>query len=144
MKKFILFLIAIMAVGFVNAQTAYIDKPATYVSYTNDITVTNSTAATMYFTGKQDFPATQDYLCVLDSTSGNHTNVAVALYGQKFASSAWAQIGSTINWVGTTSDTTIVLSNATANRYRKYKVIFTGTGTGVTTVDSQELKLWLE
>ena len=76
--------------------------------------------------------------------SGNHTNVAVALYGAKFATSAYSAIGSAVNWKGTTGDTTIVISNATANRYRYYKIVVTGTGTGVTKIDSQELKLYAE
>ena len=143
MKKLVFLLIAIFAVVIAEAQTVYVNKPSTYAAYNADVTVTNTTAATVYFEGAQDYPATQDYLCQLDSTSGDHTDVAVALYGQKFPTSAWVQIGSTVNWVGTTSDTTIVISNATANRYRKYKVVFTGTGTGVTTVDSQEFKLYL-
>lgn len=137
-------MIACFAVLFASAQTINVDKPETYKAYTTDVTVTNAVASTVYFNGRQDFPTTQDYLCQLDSTSGNHTNVAVALYGQKFETAAWSQIGSTVNWKGTTADTTIVISNATANRYRKYKAVFTGTGTGVTTVDSQEFKLYLE
>lgn len=144
MKRLLFLLIAVMGFAFANAQTIYVDKPSTYAAYSTDVTVTNTTAATVYFEGRQDFKATQDYLCQLDSTSGNHTNVAVELYGQKFDSGAWSQIGSTVNWAGTTADTTIIISNTTANRYRKYKAVFTGTGTGVTTVDSQEFKVWLE
>lgn len=144
MKKLLFFLISVLFVSVVSAQTILVNKPETYKAYTTDVTVTNTTAKTVYFDGKQDFKTTQDYLCQLDSTSGNHTNVAVALYGQKFETAVWTQIGSTVNWKGTTADTTIVISNATANRYRKYKVTFTGTGAGVTTVDSQEFKLYLE
>ena len=144
MKKIVLILIAVLSFTFVNAQTAYVNKPNTYVNYSTAITLTNTTPATMYFDGKQDFTTTQDYQVQLDSVSGDHTNVAVALYGQKFATSAWTQIGSTVNWAGTTADTTILISNTTANRFRKYKVVFIGTGTGVSTISNQEFKLWLQ
>ena len=50
----------------------------------------------------------------------------------------------TATWKGTTADTVIILSNTTANRYRYFKITLTGTGTGVTKVSDQELKLWRE
>ena len=137
----------IMCLGFiVSAQTTigYVDKGNTYASVATDYTLTNAVANSYIFSGKQDYKATQDFLVNLDSLAGNHTNVEVALYGRKFATSAWAAIGSAVDWAGTTSDTTIVISNTTATRYRDYKIVYTGTGTGTTTIDLQQLKLWLE
>jgi len=70
--------------------------------------------------------------------------MAVALTGRKSdQTSTWTAIGSTINWKGTTSDTTIILSNTTENGYRQFKLTFTGTGTGTTTIANTEFKLWL-
>jgi len=145
MKK-VLFLFAFLGAFLVNAQTVNLTFPSktTYMKVPTDYTVTNTTVRTFIYLAPAEFTATQDYLIELDSVSGNHTNVAVALYGSKFSSSAYSAIGSTINWKGTTADTTIVISNATANRYRYYKVTVTGTGTGVTKVDNQEFKLYKE
>ena len=71
--------------------------------------------------------------------------MAVALYGQKSTIKGdWTQIGTTVNWKGTTSDTVIVISNATANRYSLYKAGLTGTGIGTSKVDTQALKLYQE
>jgi hypothetical protein len=149
MKK-VLFLISILAVfAQINfAQTVNYAMPAgsSYMSVATDYTITNTTARNFIFLAPQDYAATQDYLIQLDSVSGNHTNVAVALYGAKFASTAYSQIGSTVNYRGTgagaSNDTTIVISNASANRYRIYKVTVTGTGTGVSKVSAQEFKLY--
>lgn len=145
MKKLVLFLSLVFALFVsVQAQTVNLAVPSgsTYANWLTDYNVTNTTARNFVIYGAQDFAATQDYLIQLDSVSGNHTNVAVALYGAKFETTAYSQIGSTVNWKGTTADTTIVISNASANRYRYYKVVVTGTGTGVTKVDSQEFKVY--
>jgi len=57
----------------------------------------------------------------------------------------WTIIGSAVNWKGTTADTTILISNATANRYSLYKTVVTGTGAASTTkIDVMGLKLHLE
>lgn len=144
MKK-LLFLISILFVFVTTqAQTVNLAMPdgSTYMSVITDYNLTNTTVRNFIYLAPQDFAATQDYLIQLDSVSGNHTNVAVALYGAKFGTSAYSAIGSAVNWKGVSSDTTIVISNATANRYRYYKVVVTGTGTGVSKVDAQELKLY--
>lgn len=106
-------------------------------------TLTNEVAQYWLVKANQKVPTTQDFIVKLDSLSGDHTNVAVQLMGQKSPDKGdWTNIGSAVNWKGTTADTTIVISNATATRYRNYKVVYTGTGTGKTTIDIQELKLW--
>jgi len=145
MKKFILFIVALFTVFVAQAQlaTVQLQLPQTYVAIETDYTVTNTTAGYMLFKAEKHQPATQDYVCHLDSTSGDHTNVAVVLSARKFPETSFTTI-STVNWKGTTSDTTIVISNATANRYRDYKVTLTGTGTGVTTLAWQRFKLYLE
>lgn len=145
MKKFLIILVLAVVAMAANAQTYNIAfSGKTYAVQNTDYTVTNTTAVNLIWFAANDFPTTQDYLIQLDSVSGNHTNVAVALYGAKFASGSYSSIGSAVNWKGTTADTTIIISNATANRYRYYKVVVTGTGTGVSKVDSQEFKLYQE
>lgn len=147
MKKLI-FLLA-MLVGFVALQAQTVTLPpmgnATFQSVTATYNATNTTARVFLFTAPQAYKTTQDYAIRLDSVSGNHTAVAVALFGQKSPlKKDWTAIGSAVTWAGTTKDTIIVISNATAVRYMNYKVTVTGTGAGVTRVTQQDLKLYLE
>lgn len=152
MKQFILFIMLVVAT-IATAQTVTLptmasannNNAATNQIVTTDYTLTNTTVRNFIWTAPQPKPTTQDIVIDLDSLAGNHTNVAVAVYGQKSnIKGDWTQIGSTVNWKGTTSDTTIVISNATANRYSWYKTTITGTGTGTTTIANQVLKLYLE
>lgn len=154
MKK-VIFVIAMLAAYFVaQAQTVTLptmagaanDINASYQYVPTDYTLTNTTVRNFVFTAPQHNACTQDYVIKLDSVSGTHTNVAVALYGQKSPIKGdWTQIGSTVNWVGVSKpslDTVIIISNATANRYRYYKAVVTGTGTGASKIAVQELKLF--
>ena len=153
MKKLILFIIAVFTVVFVEAQvaTAKILIPNTYATITSPTAtasiykITSTTAGYVLFQAPMNNGSKQDYVIKLDSVSGNHTNVAVEIYGQKSALKGdWTKIGSTVNWKGTTKDTVMVISNATFNYYQNFKYQFTGTGTGVTKLTSSGLKLWLE
>lgn len=147
MKKVILFLSLIFVALIMSAQTVTYSQMAlgdTRFTTSPGLTLTNATVRTFILDGSKQCPTTQDFYIKLDSLAGNHTNVAVALYGAKFADTAYSQIGSTVNWKGTTADTVIVISNATANRYNFYKWTLTGTGTGTTSVTKQQLKLYLE
>jgi hypothetical protein len=153
MKRFIFLLVMVLSFVVVNAQlaTKNIVYPSTYgkiVSPTAAASIykiTGTVAGNVVFYAPMARPVTQDLTVKLDSVSGNHTNVAVALFGQKSTLKGdWTAIGSAINWKGTTADTVIVLSNATANRYQNFRVVFTGTGTGVTKITSVGLKLWME
>jgi len=145
MRKFIAILMLVFVAFIGQAQTKTTELgTATYADVLTNYTLTNTTAQYFVYHAAKEKPATQDYLVTLDSLSGNHTNVAVTLYGKKFTDSAYAAIGSTVNWKGTTADTTIVISNATPNRYTYYKVLFTPTGTGTTKVNLQRFKIYLE
>lgn len=146
MKKIALIFAVILAFA-VNSQaqmlTTSLDKGVTYKEVTTDYTLSNTTPKYWQVNAQVDFMTAQDVIVHLDSAAGDHTNVAVALYGRKSAqTSTWTAIGSAINWKGTTSDTTIIMSNTTENGYRQYKILFTGTGTGTTTIANMELKLW--
>ena len=127
------------------AQLVTVNLPAseTYYEVSTDYTITNAVAGYYLFNAAKPQYTAQDLVIQLDSTSGNHTNVAVLLQGRKSDNAAWANIGSAINWTGASADTTIVYTNTAENGYRSYKLIFTGTGTGVTTIDNVEFKQWL-
>ncbi len=143
MKKLIFVLTFIFAIVTVQAQfkTTTLHSGITYAEYGVDITLTNAVAQWWKVKAPQDWYTAQTVTVQLDSAGGNHTNVAVALYGRVSAqTSTWTAIGSAINWKGTTADTTIIYTNATENLYREFKILYTGTGTGVTTIDNQEFK----
>jgi hypothetical protein len=154
MKKILFFLIALIGFAAMSAQT--VTLPAmkvgwTYQSVDTDYTLSAATVRNFIFTAPQHYPTTQDYVIKLDTIVGtNHNTVEVALYGQKFAiQDDWTIIGSAVTWTVDTeaesADTTIIISNATANRYKNYKVAVTGVGAGaVTKIAAQELKLFLE
>lgn len=153
MKKLLLIISVIFVAFTANAQIATntLVAPNTYSAFVSPTAtasmykITNTTAGYLLFKAAMNYPSTQDFVVKLDSVSGNHTNVAVAIYGQKSELKGdWTQIGSTVNWTGTTADTTFIVSNSTANRYQNFKAIFTGTGSGVTKITTFSLKLWLE
>ena len=154
MKKIILMSILLMSIVTVSAQVA-----STTVLYPNTFgkVVSPTASAKMYkisgtvagyilFKAPMNSGSKQDFTIRLDSVGGDHTNVAVAIYGQKSALKGdWTQIGSTVNWKGTTADTIITVSNASYVYYQNFKYVFTGTGaTGVTKLSSSYLKLWVE
>ena len=87
----------------------------------------------------QHFPTTQDLLVKLDSIST--PGATVTLTGSKFGTT-YAAIDSA-TWAGSTADTTIVISNTTANRYRYYKVTVTRTA-GKAAISDFKLKQYFE
>lgn len=155
MKKILILLALLISTVVVNAQTKIQETsiliPNTFGSITSPTAVasiykiTNATAGYTLTKASMNNGSKQDFVIKLDSVSGNHTNVAVAVYGQKSALKGdWTQIGSTVNWKGTTKDTVIVISNATFVYYQNFKKVYTGTGTGVTKITYDYTKLWLE
>lgn len=141
MKKLIFVLALTFTVVISNAQikTLTLLPGETYTEYTTDVTLTNNVA--QYFIVKSSAPwyTAQAYVVQLDSVSGNHTNMAVVLAGRvSDQTSTWTTI-STTNWTGS-SDTTMIVLNATENQYREFKITFTGTGTGVSRIDNFEFK----
>lgn len=144
MKKLILILVLVLAFVSAEAQlkTSSIRAGITYVQVTTDYTLTNAVAQYWLVKAPQHYYTAQSLVIQLDSASGDHTNVAIQLQGRLSQAAsgqdAWTNIGSAINWKGTTSDTTIVYANATENLYKQFKILYTGTGTGTTTIDNQE------
>ena len=139
MKKFILMLTAVVAIA-VNTTIAQ----TTFKEVTNDLLVVNATPVSTTFDMPQHFPTTQDVkINISDGGTSSQTAVSVQLRGSKFGDT-WVNIGSPVVWKLSTNDTIIVISNATENRYRKYNILYTGTGTGTSTVTNQIVKLYLE
>lgn len=144
MKKLLLLVTIFVAIGVtLNAQTVKMDLGVTYADYNLPVTATNAVTSTVYFNAAIHQPATQDLRVKLTKGAGVLSNVAVTLSGSKFGDT-WATISSAVNWKLSTADTIITISNATLNRYRKYKVTYTGTGTGTAIINPQYLKLYLE
>ena len=147
MKKIALIL-AMLLIGFsvMEAQiaTTNLRTGVTYAEYTTDVTLTNAVVQYWQINAPQNQYTAQNFVVHLDSLAGNHTNVEVALYGRiSDQTSTWTLIGSAIDWLGATGgDTTIIFTNATENAYRQYKIQYTGTGTGTTTIANQEFKQW--
>lgn len=154
MKKVFFIFVMLLSLVTLSAQiaTKSILTPNTFGSIVSPTAtaaiykISGTVAGYEVFYAPMNSGSKQDLTVKLDSVSGNHTNVAVSLYGQKSALKGdWAQIGSTINWKGTTKDTTITVSNATYNYYQNFKILFTGTGSpAVTKITTTNLKLWLE
>lgn len=145
MRKLALVLALMVGFAFMSqAQflTTYKSAGNTSTDITTDYTLTNTTAGYWLIYAGQDYYTAQALIVNLDSASGDHTNVAIQLQGRYTDMDAWTNIGSAKNWKGTTSDTTIVYLNATENGYRQFKILYTGTGTGTTTIDRQFFKQW--
>ena len=144
-KLFIIlsFVVAFTATSKAQMLSSYMTPTQTWLDVSTNYTLTNTTAAYWFISAPKDYYTAQAVVVELDSLSGNHTNVAVQLQGRYSSSSAtWNNIGSAVNWKGTTADTTIVILNATENGYREFKLLFTGTGTGTTKVDNMQFKMW--
>lgn len=148
MRKFIAILMFVFVALITSAQSVTLTPmPLTDTKFksTNVYVLTNTTARTFIIDASKQWPTTQDFYIKLDSIgTGNHTNIAVALLGSKFADTGYSAIGSTINYKCRGADTTILISNATANRYNFYKWTVTGTGaTAKSRITGMQLKLYL-
>lgn len=144
MKKIIFVLALMFAFAISEAQIATITIPEgkTYTEYTTDVTLTNTTAQYFLFNISSPWYTAQDYIVHLDSLTGTHTNIACVLAGRvSDQTSTWTTIG-TVNWAGTTSDTTIIYANTTENAYRQFKLTFTGTGTATSRIANTEFKIY--
>jgi hypothetical protein len=147
MKKFLCFLM-LMLFAFVSVEaqnkTASIATGNSYIDVLHTAADTVSANRATYFLlikAPQHYKATQDLYVKLDSIS--LPKGTVLLQGQKFDDGAWANIGSAVTWNGTSADTTIVISNTSATRYRNYKVLFTRTA-GKWLIYDSKLKLYFE
>lgn len=132
MKKFIVILFACMlAVAGVKAQdkTVTFQENQTYSKISFAAADTISKYDNLYsvvFYPNQHYPLTQDVLVKITKVSGT-PRIVVKLQAKKMEGTlSWTDIG-TVTWYGgvvSGSDTTFTISNATANRYRIYRVYF--------------------
>ena len=90
------------------------------------------------------YPLTVDYQVLLTKGTGSHTETTVILYGRKFDSDSWTQIGATATSGTITTTATVTIAGLAPVRYREFKVSLTGTGTGTTTISEQRFKIWNE
>jgi len=146
MKKAILLavlLIGMISYTFGQSATLTLDVNKTYTSYSTDVTVGSGATVWYKVVGNQHEPCTQDLEIHLDSISGGTHATTVKLFGTKFGTT-YTQIGSTITWIAQTADTTILFSNATATRYRDYKIEVINASGDVTVIDYWKFKLYVE
>lgn len=125
-----------------NAQmlTTNLGDDQTYVKVTTDYVLSNNVAKYWQINTNPKYYNAQTFVVNLDSTSGNHTNIAVVFAGRvSDIDPTWTTI-STTNWRCTTADTTFVVTTATETLYRQFKLTFTGTGTGTSTIDAMVFK----
>lgn len=148
MKKLIVLLTLCLGFAFAQAQTVNVPVGvgSTYAEMNAAYTLTNTAGRTFKWNMPLQWPATMDFVCHLDSLSGNHTSVIVTLWGQKSPTLDDSVSIATDTWYGTTvgavRDTTIVLSYTTKTRYVRYFSTFKGAGTGTSRITLQALKLW--
>ena len=140
----VLFVIGMITTTFAQDATVNVPIEKTYESYMTDISVGSGATKWVLINTDQHYPTTQDLIIHLDSVSGGAHTTTVKLFGTKFTTEGWTQIGSTVTWKATTADTTIVVSNATAARWRAYKVEVVNASGDVTTIDYLKFKFWRE
>ena len=144
-KLFVTLALMFAFVAISNAQIATLSivEPDTYVEYSTNVTLTNTTAQYFIIKAPQDWYTAPCFIVQLDSLTGNNTSVAVNLSGRiSDQTSTWTSIA-TVTWGCTTADTTIISLTGTETAYREYKLLFTPAGTGTVRIDNTEFKQYL-
>lgn len=145
MKKVIVLMMLIgMAVSAFGQKFVTIPEGITYSAPSDTLVVRNDKTTYMEFFSPQHYPATQAFLVKLDTIDDGQTAIAVWLMGKVFVDDTYVAFGDTVTWKSSGADTTIIIKNETANRYRYIKASFDGTGTGLSGVSEMELKQWFE
>ena len=143
MKQLIFILVFVIVAITAKGQTKTFDlAKGTHYLRTHDYVITNTTAIWFRWLAEKQQPLTVAYQCVVDSTTGDHTNMAISLWGREFENDSWEQIGDTYN--NTTSGEYVTIRTTLIKHFREFKSLFTPTGTGTSTVSRQELKIYLE
>ena len=145
MKKLLFLIVLFLAFTALQAQiaTKNIATGKSQTEYTTDVTLTNAVAQYLYVVSPQHTYTAQGVVVQLDSAGGNHTTVTLQLQGRYTTADAWQNAGTAVVWYGTSVDTTIAYLNAAENGFRQWKILFTGVGTGTTTIDNIFFKQWL-
>ena len=144
--KHIILILAMVFVGIsaFGQKSATIEIGNTYSAPADTLVVRNAKTTYMEFYSPQHYPTTQAFLVKLDTIDDGQTAIAVWLMGKVFVDDTYVAFGDTVTWKSSGADTTIIIKNETANRYRYIKASFDGTGTGLSGVSEMELKQWFE
>jgi len=132
MKKLIglLFLLALCLSSFAQDKAVTFSNNETYFDFTFDAGDTISNNDTLYsieININQHYKSCQNVYIDIDSVSGTPT-MDISLQGRVFSTDTWTTIGSAVSWAGT-GDTTFSIANATAKRYRLYRILFDANST---------------
>jgi len=146
MKKLLFILALVCAFMVTNAQiaTLNLNSGSTYAEYTTDVVLTNAVAQNFRINAGQNWHTSPYISVAVDSTSGNHTSLNIALAGRMTdQTTVWTAI-SDVTWdmdhAGSAADTIIITGAAAETFFRQYKVTFTPVGTGTSTVTNFEFK----
>ncbi len=142
MRQLITILVLAIVAIAARGQTATFDLDDINQSYklvSTNYTLTNTTAIWFKYKIARDNPITFDYQYNLDSLTGDHTSIAIAIYGRIFTSDDWTLLSTTTATNGTG---TANISQTVPLRIRELKIEYTGTGTGTSRIDEQILKIW--
>lgn len=148
MKK-LFFIFAILLVAFgMQAQTynGKIADNATYVSSAmgSGFRLTNTDTVDVIIEVNSPQPFTLDATMTLDSISGNAYGTLYALGKKDLQADTWNAIANYAWATNASGDREILLSHATAVRYRYILLRFIGAGTWLTDADAYSLKIWRE
>lgn len=151
MKKLILiFAVLLVAIGMqAQTYTAVINTDATYIAKaigTTGFRLTNTDTVDIVVTVNSPQPFTLDATMTVDSVSGNAYGTLYVLGKKDLEADVWNAIANSTTQYGnnTSNDKELLVSHATAVRYRYIMLRFIGAGTGLTDADAWSLKLWRE
>lgn len=146
MKKLTLIITLVFGFMFMNAQiaTLSLNNGTTYSEYKTDVVLTNAVAQYFIVNAGQNWHTSPYIAVAIDSTSGNHTSLAITLTGRMTdQTDVWTAI-SDVTWdmdhAGAAADTIIITGAAAETFYREYKITFTPVGTGTSTITNFEFK----
>ena len=146
MRKLILVLSLLFAVTAMQAQikTLVLNSGTTYAEYSTDVVLTNAVAQYFIVKAGQNWHTSPYVAVAVDSTSGNHTSLNIALTGRMTdQTTVWTAISDVtldMDHAGAAADTIIITGAAAETYYRQYKITFTPVGTGTSTVTNFEFK----
>jgi len=143
MKRLVLLIAVLIVAMGLQAQDyeSRINRNESYVYKSMSThTLTNVDTVDVVVQTRINNPFTIDVCIYVDSISGD-AGCTLYLEGRKADSEAWSSIANTA-WSG--DDSTVIVSHATAVRYRETRLRLITSGTGVLEADYYWEKLWYE
>jgi len=149
MKKLIfIFAVLLVAIGMqAQTYTATIPVENSYIAKvigTSGFRLTNTDTVDIVITVNSHQPFTLDATMTVDSVSGNAYGTLYVLGKKDAEADVWNAIANTAWATNASADKELLVSHATAVRYRYIMLRFIGAGTGLTDADAYSLKLWRE